>query len=276
MSLQVFPQMDQRSPEWHEARRGLVTASTVKDLLTTRRLTAVDYMCPACSSPAGDPCIGARGGPIKSPHSERTAKAKSTSSPLIIEPASNDVSRNLTKRLADERITGQSEPSVFISDDMQRGIDHEPYARDRYAEVNGVTVVEVGFMVQEVDGIRWGYSPDGLVNDDGLIEVKCPRPATHIDTIIADTVPIEHMPQLQCGLLTSGRKWIDFVSFVAGLPLYTKRVFPDVRWTRPIFDAIRQFEANAIERARLFAEAAEGLPPTDRIPEIPTELRFAS
>ncbi|TWS25567.1 YqaJ viral recombinase family protein [Tsukamurella conjunctivitidis] len=276
MSLQVFPQMDQRSDAWHEARRGLVTASTVGQLLTTRRLTAVDYICPACSSPAGEPCIGARGGPIKTMHTERTAKAKSTSSPLIIEPASNDSSRGLTKRLVAERITGQVDDNTFISDDMQRGIDHEPYARDRYAEVNGVTVEQVGFMVRDVDGIRWGCSPDGLINTDGMLEVKCPRPATHIDTIIADTVPIEHMPQLQCALLTSGRQWIDFVSFVAGLPLYTKRVFPDARWTRPIYDAIRQFEANAIERQRLYAEAAEGLPSTERIPEIPTEMRFAS
>lgn len=276
MTLTIHPEYDQRSDAWYEARRGLVTASTVGQLLTTRRLTAVDYMCPACSSPAGDPCIGARGGPIKTMHTERTAKAKSTSSPLIIEPASNDTSRGLTKRLVAERITGQVHDNTFMTDDMWRGVEHEPYARDRYAEVNGVTVDQVGFMVREVDGIRWGCSPDGLINTDGMLEVKCPRPATHIDTIIADTVPIEHMPQLQCALLTSGRQWIDYVSFVAGLPLYTKRVFPDVRWTRPIFDAIRQFEANAIERARLYAEAAEGLPSTERIPEIPSEMRFAS
>jgi hypothetical protein len=276
MTLTIHPEYEQRSEEWHAARRGLVTASTVKDLLTTRRLSAVDYLCPACQTPAGEPCIGARGGPIKTMHTDRTAKAKSTSSPLIIEPARNDSSRGLTKRLVAERITGESHDNTFMTDDMWRGVEHEPYARDRYAEVYSVTVEQVGFMVRDVDGIRWGYSPDGLVNNDGLIEVKCPRAKTHIDTIISDTVPIEHMPQLQCALLTSGRQWIDFVSFVAGMPLYTKRVFPDVRWTRPIFDAIRQFEANAIERQRLYVEAAEGLPSTERIPEIPTELRFAS
>lgn len=273
MSLQIHPQMEQRSDEWHAARCGIVTASTVGQLLTTRRLSAIDYMCPACQSPASEPCIGARGGPIKTMHPERTAKAKSTSSPLIIEPASNDTSRGLTKRLVAERITGESHGSTFMTDDMWRGVEHEPYARDRYAEVNNVTVEQVGFMVREVDGIRWGYSPDGLVGDDGLLEVKCPRPATHIDTIIADTVPIEHMPQLQCALLTSGRKWIDFVSFVAGMPLYVKTVWPDPKWTRPIFDAIRQFEANAIERQRLYAESAEGLPSTERIPEL-VEMRF--
>ncbi|MGV7636507.1 zinc finger domain-containing protein, partial [Mycobacterium kansasii] len=132
MTLTIHPEYQQRSEAWYEARRGLVTASTVGQLLTTRRLTAIDHTCPACNSPAGDPCIGARGGPIKTMHTERTAKAKSTSSPLIIEPASNEASRSLTDYLVAERITGFTE-ETRITDDMFRGICDEPIARDLYA-----------------------------------------------------------------------------------------------------------------------------------------------
>lgn len=271
MSLQVFPQMDQRSPEWHEARRGLVTASTVKDLLTTRRLTAVDYMCPACSSPAGDPCIGARGGPIKTMHTERTAKAKSTASPLIIEPASNEASRSLTDYLVAERITGHTE-ETRITDDMFRGICDEPIARDLYAE-HYAPVNEVGFITEDHWGFTIGYSPDGLVGDEGLIEVKSRRQKSQFRTIINGAVPIEHMAQMQAGLLVTGRKWCDFISYAGGMHLYVHRVRPDDRWQSAIVAAVRQFEANAAELLRLYAEATEGLVLTERIAPI-EEIRI--
>ena len=85
--------------------------------------------------------------------------------------ASNDHSRAFPFELAAERITGTSE-YVFVNDDMQRGNLHEPIARDKYADTNGVTVQQVGFMVRDDWGFPIGYSPDGLVDDDGLLEVK--------------------------------------------------------------------------------------------------------
>ncbi len=185
MTLTVLNDLEQGTDAWHDARRGLITASGVGQLLTPT-LTVAD----------------------------------------------NDVSRGLIATLVTERVTGWTEDTP-MSSDMWRGVEHEPYARDAYATHHG-DVTEVGFMVRDEDGWTLGYSPDGLVGDDGLIEIKCPRAKTHLKTILADEVPAYYMAQCQAGLLVSGRKWLDFVSFVAGMPLYTKRVQPDPAWADAI------------------------------------------
>jgi hypothetical protein len=123
---------------------------------------------------------------------------------------------------------------------MLRGIEDEPRAVEVYSE-HFAPVTTVGFMVRDDWGFSIGYSPDGLVGDDGLIEVKSRRAKKHLTTILADEVPVENMAQLQCGLLVSGREWIDYVSYCGGMPLYVKRVEPDQRW----FDAITA----AVERS---------------------------
>jgi putative phage-type endonuclease len=180
--------------------------------------------------------------------------------------ASNDVSRGLTATLAAERITGLTEPT-FMNDDMMRGVLHEPIARDRYAEHNGVTVEQVGFMVRDDWGFKIGASPDGLIGDDGGLEVKCPRAKTHIRTIVTDQVPAQYMAQVQTCLLVSGRKWWDFVSFCAGLPMWTKRVEPAPEWHAAIVDAVAAFEKAAEELTSDYFARAKGLPETERIPD---------
>jgi hypothetical protein len=87
-------------------------------------------------------------------------------------------------------------------------------------------VRESGFLIRREDTWTLGYSPDGLVGDDGLIEVKAPRPRQHLRTILSGEVPAYHMPQIQAGLLVTGREWIDFISYVGGMPLWVKRVSP--------------------------------------------------
>ena len=272
MTLRVMPKLKQRSDEWFEQRRGVVTASVVGALLTTRRLTAIDYDCPECGAAKQNPCVGKRSpAPIKTMHTERAAVAKSTSSPLIIEPASNDESRRLTDRLIAERITGRTHPS-FMNDDMYRGVVLEPHARDHYAKYRDTTVTEVGFMLLDRDdGVRLGYSPDGLVGDDGLCEIKCPRQHTHMRTVVSGAVPMEHLPQLQAGLLVSGRKWIDFVSFVPGMKLYVRRVHPIPEWQKAIAEAARRFEAAAPEIQRAYDEEVADMPMTEAI-EIEQEI----
>src|SRR5690606_36899576 len=121
-----------------------------------------------------------------------------------IKPAANDTSRALTALLVAERITGWSDP-VYVSDDMMRGTLDEPVARDLYSK-HYAPVVECGFMVRYEDGWRLGYSPDGLVGDDGLIEVKSRRAKAQLVTILADEVPASNMAQIQAGLLVSGRQ----------------------------------------------------------------------
>ena len=179
-----------------------------------------------------------------------------------IKPANNDYSRALTALLVAERITGYVDP-VYVSDDMLRGHEDEPRARDKYSE-HYAPVVESGFMIRDDWGFRIGYSPDGLVGDDGLIEVKAPRAKTHLRTILSDEVPAYHMPQLQCGLLVSGREWIDFISYSGGMPMWTKRVYPDQRWHDAIVTAVGDFERVAALMVANYEAATAGLPMTER------------
>ena len=151
-----------------------------------------------------------------------------------------------------------------MTSDMWRGVESEPFARDVYSE-HHAEVTEVGFMLREEDGWKLGYSPDGLVGDDGLIEIKSPRAKTHLRTILADEVPGHYMPQLQAGLLVSGRKWIDFVSYVGGMPLYIKRVLPDPAWFAAITAACVAFQATAAQTVADYEKRVAGLPLTERI-----------
>jgi hypothetical protein len=177
--------------------------------------------------------------------------------------ADNDVSRGLTATLAAERITGWTEETPMTSD-MWRGVDSEPYARDIYSG-HYHQAEETGFMLRTEDGWQLGYSPDGLVGVDGLIEIKAPRAKTHLRTILADKVPAHYMPQLQAGLLVTGREWIDFVSYVGGMPLFVKRVTPDPAWFDAITAACIAFETNAAQIVGDYTTATKGLPATERL-----------
>lgn len=181
--------------------------------------------------------------------------------------ADNETSRTLTAVLTTERITGYTEPS-YMNDDMMRGVLHEPIARDRYAEHHGVEVQQVGFAVRDDWGFELGASPDGLVGDDGGLEVKCPRAKQHIKTIIVDEVPPFYVAQVQACLLVTGRAYWDFVSFCAGLPMWTKRVFPDPKWHEVIVAAVAAFETASAAMTSDYLTKAEHLPRTERIQEL--------
>ena len=114
-------------------------------------------------------------------------------------------------RLVAERVTGQGQDS-FTSSAMEWGVMQEPFARQQY-EVSHETFVEkTGFWKHPI--YDWvGVSPDGLVGDDGLIEIKCPNSTTHLDYLIANQVPTEYYKQMQCQMWVTNRKWCDFVSY---------------------------------------------------------------
>lgn len=272
MALHVYNDLVQGSDEWLEARRGIVTASVVGQLITTRTLAAIDYECADCGAPSGSPCIskvrrgGTQGNPIKSVHPVRsmTADELRPNSPQIVEPARDDKSRALTTLLVAERITGWVDP-VYVTDDMMRGTLDEPIARAIYAE-HYAPVTETGFMVREEDGWRLGYSPDGLVQADGLIEIKSRRPKKHLQTILADEVPVENLAQIQAGLLVTGRAWCDYVSYCGGMPLWTKRIYPDERWADALIEAVTAFERTAaLITDTAYNRAVAGRPATERI-----------
>lgn len=163
---------------------------------------------------------------------------------LIITPtlksAANDKSRAHVMEITSQRISQYVEPT-YISDDMLRGHEAEVFAREHYEREYG-PVQQVGFITNDKWGFTLGYSPDGLVGEDGLWECKGPRQKRHVETILTGEVPVDNMLQLQAGLLISERQWIDFTSYHGGLPMVTLRVWPDDKVQSAIVDAAGQFE----------------------------------
>jgi hypothetical protein len=257
----------QRTDEWYALRCGVLTASAIGRLLTVRTLSALEYACPACGSAPGDACRSkARAGQEnKTMHPERTAAAVAgrPTSPLIVEPATGDDARSVVTTAAAERIAGFVDPT-WVSRDMQRGVDDEPFAVAAYSE-HHARVSECGFMVRRWGGgFALGYSPDGLVGSDGLIEVKSRRGRTQVETVLSGQVPAENVAQLQAGLFVSGRAWIDYVSFAGGLHLWRKRVEPDPLWQNAIRAVCETFEADVTRTVDEYLAAVDGLPLTDR------------
>ena len=186
-----------------------------------------------------------------------------------LQVADNETSRGLTLTLAAERITGHVE-YVHPTFDMQRGTDEEPIARAVYAEHFG-PVEEIGFLTCEFDGFTIGYSPDGLVGSDGLIEIKSRKPKAHLTAILENKPPAENMAQLMCGLLISGRQWIDYVSFSGGLSLWVKRVYRDDAWFEAIYAAAASFETNVTASVATYHAATLGMPATERVEQFRIE-----
>lgn len=187
---------------------------------------------------------------------------------LIVTPtgkvANNDKTRAHAYELAFQRMTGFVEPQ-YVSDAMLRGQADEIYARAAYAE-HYAQVQETGFVTSDAWGFTIGYSPDGLVGDEGLIECKSRAGKYQVQTIAHNEVPEEYMLQLQTGLLVTGRKWIDFISYSGGLPMFVKRVEPDPVLQKAIIAAAIAFEERVaeIEREYLSTLATMKLIPTER------------
>ena len=193
-----------------------------------------------------------------------TASAVSRLITATGKPANNDTSRAQLLQLLAERITGESEAS-FYGDDMARGHLLEPLARDLYAK-HYTPVVECGFVTRALDsGLILGYSPDGLVGDDGLIEIKSPRQKNHLKAMLADEVPAEYVPQVQLGLAVTGREWCDFISYAPGLPLFVKRCQRNEGVIAQLIAAAAAAELELQRLMAVYTEAAGRYPATEPI-----------
>lgn len=129
--------------------------------------------------------------------------------------------KNYKAELLIERLTGQPLES-FTSKEMQWGIDTEPLARLYYTLQSGNQVRETGFTRHET--LATGASSDGLIAEDGGLEIKCPNPATHIETLHTQKVPRQYISQVQGNIWIYKRKWWDFVSFDPRMPENAKYV----------------------------------------------------
>jgi putative phage-type endonuclease len=170
---------------------------------------------------------------------------------IIVTPtgkaAKNDAMRKYAAELAAQRITKRAEEN-FQSWDMMRGHIQEDIARDIYRD-NYAQVEECGFITNDNLGFVVGCSPDGLVGEDGGIEIKSRKAKFQIETIAAGEMPKEYANQVQAFLLVSGRTWCDFVQYSSGMAFYVERVTVDPVRREAIIDAIMAFE-DEIERVR--------------------------
>lgn len=152
---------------------------------------------------------------------------------------------NYMAQLVVERLTNTQAES-FTNAAMQWGTDQEPFARAAYELKMGVMVDETGLVDHPTIQMA-GASPDGLVGEDGLVEIKCPNTATHIDTLLTQTVPAKYITQMQFQMACTGRQWCDFVSFDPRMPqkaqIFIKRVLRDDSFIKEIESEIKKFLA---------------------------------
>ena len=152
---------------------------------------------------------------------------------------------NYMAQLICERMTNTVAES-FSSPAMQWGTETEPLARAAYESIADVLVDEVGY-VQHPRIERAGASPDGLIGLFGLLEIKCPNTATHIDTLISEQVPTKYITQMQWQMVCTGRAWCDFVSFDPRLPnglqVFVKRVEFDTEYAATLEIEVVKFLA---------------------------------
>jgi predicted phage-related endonuclease len=203
MAITYHRDLEQGSEEWLAARRGLLTASEMRLILTP-----------------------------------------------TLKPAKNEKERAHLFELLAQRISGYVEPT-YIVDDMLRGMADEITARALYAD-NYAQVEEMGFITNDRWGFTIGYSPDGLVGNDGLIECKSRRQKYQIKTIFENVIPEEYYLQIQTGLLVSERKWLDFISYSGGLPMITMRAYPDKKVMDAIVEAATEFEERLSEAKKTY------------------------
>lgn len=161
---------------------------------------------------------------------------------------------NYMAQLVIERLTGVKN-ETFTNAAMEWGTATEPLARAAYELEKGVMVDQVSFIDHPTIGSS-GASPDGLVGEDGLIEIKCPNTATHIDTMLSGQADKRYICQMQWQLAVTGRKWNDFVSFDPRMPdnlqLFIKRVERDD-------EHIKELEAEVVKFLQEVDEMLEKL-----------------
>jgi hypothetical protein len=218
--------IEQGSPEWHDLRRGVLTSTAIKTLIT----------------PTG-------------------------------KLADNDKTRAHVYDVAAQRITGRTE-NTYLSFDMMRGHVEEILARDLYSK-HYAPVTECGFVTNDRLGFTVGYSPDGLVSEDGLIEIKSARAKIQVERIATGGIPAEHIAQVQTGLWVTGRVWCDFISYSNGMAMQVVRVYADPAYHALIDAAAVEFEGKVAEVIAAYTDNADGLPIADYIEPITDNIQIS-
>lgn len=202
MTITYHPDVEQGSDEWLKLRRGKLTASEMKLVVskkTNKKTGEITYAAP-----------------------------------------NEDKYTAHIYELAAQRTTEFVEPT-YVGDDMLRGREDELDAKLLYNE-KIAPLQDVGFITNDKWGFTIGYSPDALVGEDGLVEVKGRKQKFQFQTFFENKVPEDYIIQVQTGLLVSERKWMDFISYCGGMPMYVTRVYPDEKVQEAIVSAATAFE----------------------------------
>jgi predicted phage-related endonuclease len=200
--------IEQGSLKWHDIRRGMLTSTAIKTLIT----------------PTG-------------------------------KLSDNDKTRAHVYEVAAQRITGRTE-ETYLSFDMMRGYVEEVLARDLYSQ-HYSPVTECGFVTNDKLGFAVGYSPDGLVGEQGLIEIKSAKAKIQVQRMVDGDIPTEHIAQVQTGLWVTGREWCDFISYSNGMAMQVVRVFADPAYHALIEQAAQAFEGRVSEIIAAYKRNAE-------------------
>jgi hypothetical protein len=155
-------------------------------------------------------------------------------------------------KLAGEILTGEPH-NAYVSKDMERGQAMEPEAREYYAFTTDADVKRVGF----IRNGRKGCSPDGLIGNDGLLELKTAFPHCLIPLLLADEFPPEHKAQCQGALWVAEREWVDLAVYWPKMPLFKKRAYRDDGYIANLAGAVEAFNAElneTVERIRRLGE----------------------
>lgn len=157
---------------------------------------------------------------------------------------------NYMAQLIAERLTGTIAES-YTNGAMQHGIDTEAEARSAYCFYHNATVAEVGF-IDHPRILMCGASPDGLVGDSGLVEIKCPNTATHIDTLLGGSIPGKYVLQMLWQMECTQRAWCDFVSYDPRMPehmrLFVKRLDRDAAKLAEINVEVMTFQNELVDK----------------------------
>lgn len=176
---------------------------------------------------------------------------------------------NLIAALVSERLTGIPQDG-YVNGIMLRGLEVEPDARDAYSFYSGNDVEEIGLLPHPTIP-HTHASPDGVVGKDGLIEIKCPLTATHIDTLLGKSVPQKYVLQIQWQLACSGRKWGDFVSYDPRMPeelkLFVRRVPRDEAKIKELETEVTTFLAEVDNKVQQLLALAGGKSPLEVVLE---------
>jgi putative phage-type endonuclease len=163
-------------------------------------------------------------------HEVRCGRVTGTRFKNLVSKETTDSYKDLVTNITCEIITGKQEEG-YSNAMMEYGLEMEPIARAKYEEFFEVKVTEIGFLTPDEDHNyhEWiGISPDGVLPDGGLLEIKCPLARTHFEYIEKNVLPSEYRYQIQGQLFVSGASYCDFMSFVPGMKPFIIRVLPDV------------------------------------------------